>query len=153
MRISDWSSDVCSSELAQGCPAMSFALSDEQRMIQESARDFAMSEVLPIANEYDPERRDIPESLRAKLAEMGFFGITIPSEYGGLGLGCLEYCLVTEELARAWMSVSSIIRPMLGYQAMTPEQKRKYLPKMAAGEMNFAFSMSEPGPGSDISGP
>src|SRR3546814_17255356 len=73
---------------------MSFALSDEQRMIQESARDFAMSEVLPIANEYDPERRDIPESLRAKLAEMGFFGITIPSEYGGLGLGCLEYCLV-----------------------------------------------------------
>src|SRR3546814_10943083 len=102
---------------------MSFALSDEQRMMQESARDFAMSEVLPIANEYDPERRDIPESLRAKLAEMGFFGITIPSEYGGLGLGCLEYCLVTEELARAWMSVSSIIRPMLGYPAMTPEHK------------------------------
>lgn len=131
---------------------MSFSLSDEQRMIQESARDFAMSEVLPIANEYDPERRDIPESLRAKLAEMGFFGITIPSEYGGLGLGCLEYCLVTEELARAWMSVSSIIRPMLGYQAMTPEQKRKYLPKMATGEMIFAFSMSEPGTGSDISG-
>src|SRR3546814_2549539 len=65
---------------AQGCPAMSFALSDEQRMIQESARDFAMSEVLPIANEYDPERRDIPESLRAKLAEMGFFGITIPRD-------------------------------------------------------------------------
>src|SRR3546814_15443139 len=83
---------------------------------------------------------------------MGCFGITIPSEYGGLGLGCLEYCLVTEELARAWMSVSSIIRPMLGYQAMTPEQKRKYLPKMAAGEMIFALSMSEPGTGSDISG-
>src|SRR3546814_7424790 len=83
---------------------------------------------------------------------MGFFGSTIPSEYGVLGLVCLEYCLVTEELARAWMSVSSIIRPMLGYQAMTPEQKRKYLPKMAAGEMIFAFSMSEPGTGSDISG-
>lgn len=131
---------------------MSFALSDEQLMIQEAARDFAMNEVLPIANEYDPERRDIPESLRAKLAQMGFFGITIPTDYGGLGLGCLEYCLVTEELSRAWMSVGSIIRPMLGYQAMTPEQKRKYLPKMAAGEMIFAFSMSEPGTGSDISG-
>ena len=131
---------------------MSFALSDEQLMIQETARDFAMNEVLPIANEYDPERRDIPETLRAKLAGMGFFGITIPNEYGGLGLGCLEYCLVTEELSRAWMSVGSIIRPMLGYQAMTPEQKRKYLPKMAAGEMIFAFSMSEPGTGSDISG-
>lgn len=131
---------------------MSFSLSEEQLMIQSAARDFAMNEVLPIANEYDPERRDIPQSLLAKLSEMGFFGITIPQEYGGLGLGCLEYCLVTEELSRAWMSVSSIIRPMLGYQAMTEAQKRKYLPKMATGEMLFAFSMSEPGTGSDISG-
>jgi alkylation response protein AidB-like acyl-CoA dehydrogenase len=131
---------------------MTFALNDEQLMIQAAARDFAMSEVLPIANEYDPERRDIPPSLIAKLAEMGFFGITIPREYGGLGLGCLEYCLVTEELSRAWMSVGSIIRPMLGYQAMTEAQKRKYLPKMATGEMIFAFSMSEPATGSDISG-
>src|SRR3546814_20453093 len=106
---------------------MSFALSDEQLMIQEAARDFAMNEVLPIANEYDPERRDIPESLRAKLAQMGFFGITIPTDYGGLGLGCLEYCLVTEELSRAWMSVGSIIRPMLGYQAMTPEIGRAHV--------------------------
>lgn len=131
---------------------MSFSLTDEQLMIQTAARDFALKEVLPIANEYDPERRDIPQSLLAKLSEMGFFGITIPQEYGGLGLGCLEYCLVTEELARAWMSVSSIIRPMLGYQAMTEAQKRNYLPKMATGEMLFAFSMSEPGTGSDISG-
>ena len=131
---------------------MSFSLTDEQSMIQSAARDFAMNEVLPIANEYDPERRDIPPSLLAKLSEMGFFGITIPQEYGGLGLGCLEYCLVTEELSRAWMSVSSIIRPMLGYQAMTEAQKRTYLPKMATGEMLFAFSMSEPGTGSDISG-
>jgi len=131
---------------------MSFSLTDEQSMIQSAARDFAMNEVLPIANEYDPERRDIPQSLLAKLSEMGFFGITIPQEYGGLGLGSLEYCLVTEELSRAWMSVSSIIRPMLGYQAMTEAQKRIYLPKMATGEMLFAFSMSEPGTGSDISG-
>lgn len=131
---------------------MSFSLSDEQMMIQSAARDFAMNEVLPIANEYDPERRDIPQSLLLKLSEMGFFGITIPQEHGGLGLGCLEYCLVTEELSRAWMSVSSIIRPMLGYQAMTEAQKRSYLPKMATGEMIFAFSMSEPGTGSDISG-
>ncbi|MCP3731431.1 acyl-CoA dehydrogenase family protein [Sphingomonas sp. MG17] len=131
---------------------MSFSLTDEQLMIQTAARDFAMNEVLPIANEYDPERRDIPQSLLAQLSEMGFFGITIPQEYGGLGLGCMEYCLVTEELSRAWMSVSSIIRPMLGYKAMTEAQKRNYLPKMATGEMLFAFSMSEPGTGSDISG-
>jgi alkylation response protein AidB-like acyl-CoA dehydrogenase len=131
---------------------MTFSLSDEQRMIQNAACDFAMNEVLPIANEYDPDRRDIPQSLLLKLSEMGFFGITIPQEYGGLGLGCLEYCLVTEELSRAWMSVSSIIRPMMGYQLMTEAQKKVFLPKMATGEMIFAFSMSEPGTGSDISG-
>jgi alkylation response protein AidB-like acyl-CoA dehydrogenase len=131
---------------------MSFSLSDEQTMIQEAARAFAMNEVLPIANEYDPDRRDIPDSLLQQLGALGFFGITVPREYGGLGLGCFEYCLVTEELSRAWMSVSSIIRPMLGYQTMNEKQKQTYLPKMATGEMIFAFSMSEPNTGSDISG-
>ena len=131
---------------------MSITLTDEQRMIQDAARTFAMHEVLPVANELDPERGDIPADLRRKLAEMGFFGITIPQEYGGLGLGMLEYCLVTEELARAWMSVSSIIRPMMGYGLLSDEQKARYLPRMAAGEMLCAFSMSEPGTGSDISG-
>jgi alkylation response protein AidB-like acyl-CoA dehydrogenase len=131
---------------------MSYSLSDEQQMIQDAARAFAMNEVLPIANEYDPERRDIPDSLRGKLAAMGFFGITIPRDYGGLGLGCFEYCLVTEELSRAWMSVGSIIRPMLGYQLMSEAQKQKFLPQMATGDKMFAFSMSEPGTGSDISG-
>ena len=68
-----------------------------------------MNEVLPIANKLDPEQGDIPMSLRDKLAEMGYFGIVIPEEYGGLGLGAFEYALITEELARAWMSVASII--------------------------------------------
>ena len=76
---------------------MSLMLTDEQRMIQDAARTSAMNEVLPVANELDPERKDIPADLRRKLAEMGFFGIMIPQEYGGLGLGVLEYCLVTEE--------------------------------------------------------
>ena len=127
-------------------------LNDEQRMIQDSARTFAMKEVLPVANELDPKEGEIPDDLRRKLAEMGYFGITIPEEYGGLGLGALEYCLVTEELARAWMSVGSIIRPMMGYNLLSEEQKARYLPRMASGEMVFAFAMSEPGTGSDISG-
>ena len=84
-------------------------MTDERRMIQETARAFAMKEVLPIANKLDPEKGDIPRELIQKLADMGYFGIVIPEEYGGLGLGVFEYCLIAEELARAWMSVASII--------------------------------------------
>ena len=74
-----------------------------------------MKEVLPIANKLDPEQGEIPMSLRDKMGEMGYFGIRIPEEYGGLGLGAFEYVLVTEELARAWMSVASIIARGNGY--------------------------------------
>src|SRR5262245_18125735 len=126
-------------------------LTEEQQLIQATAREFAMREVLPVANERDPQRLDIPPELIGRLAELGFFGILIPEEYGGSGLGCLEYCLVTEELARAWMSVSSIIRPMIGMQALSDEQKAKYLPAMARGEALGAFAFSEPSAGSDLS--
>jgi alkylation response protein AidB-like acyl-CoA dehydrogenase len=128
-------------------------MTDERRMIQETARVFAMREVLPIANKLDPLQEDIPMSLRDKMAEMGYFGIIMPEEYGGLGLGCFEYCLITEELARAWMSVASIIargNGMIGWTAMTEEQKKTYLPKIARGEMLGSFAMSEPNTGSDI---
>ena len=109
-------------------------LTAEQELIRQTARDFAMREVLPVANELDPIRGDIPMAIRERLAELGFFGILIPEAYGGLGLGCLEYCLVTEELSRAWMSVGSIIPPVNGSHAMSEEQKRRYLPAMARGE-------------------
>ena len=80
-------------------------MTDERRMIQETARAFAMKEVLPVANRLDPEKGDIPRELIQKIADMGYFGIVIPEQYGGLGLGVFEYCLITEELARAWMRV------------------------------------------------
>jgi alkylation response protein AidB-like acyl-CoA dehydrogenase len=129
-------------------------MTEERRLIQESAREFAMNEVLPIANELDPVQGDIPMSLRDKLAEMGYFGIIVPEEYGGLGLGVFEYCLITEELARAWMSVASIIargNGLIGSAAMSAEQKGRYLSRMAKGEFLGAFSMSEPSAGSDVS--
>jgi alkylation response protein AidB-like acyl-CoA dehydrogenase len=85
-------------------------LTQERPLLQQSARDFAMEEVLPIANKLYPERGEIPAGIRNKLAELGYFGIMIPEEYGGLGLGAFEFCLVTEELAHAWMSVDTIIR-------------------------------------------
>jgi len=72
------------------------------------ARAFAMKEVLPVANELDPVQGDIPMALRDKIGEMDCFGLLVPEEYGGVGLGCMEYFLVTEELSRAWMSVGSI---------------------------------------------
>jgi alkylation response protein AidB-like acyl-CoA dehydrogenase len=130
---------------------MTGVLTEEQQLIQTTARDFAMREVLPIANALDPERKDIPPTLIERLGELGFFALRIPEEYGGLGLGCLEYCLVTEELSRAWMSVGSIIRPMIGMQAFSEAQKRKYLPPMARGKSLGAFAFSEPTAGSDLS--
>ena len=84
-------------------------LTEERRMIQEQAREFTLNEVLPVANKLDPEKGEIPMDLREKMAALGYFGILIPEQYGGLGLGCSEYCLVTEELSRGWMSVASII--------------------------------------------
>jgi len=126
-------------------------MTEERVAIQRMAREFAMKEVLPIANELDPLQQDIPMSLRDKLAELGFFGILIPEEYGGLGLGVFEYCLITEELARAWMSVASIVARGNGLGGgFSEEQRQKYLPRTARGEFLGAFALSEPGAGSDV---
>ncbi|WP_119421432.1 acyl-CoA dehydrogenase family protein [Desertibaculum subflavum] len=128
-------------------------MTEERRLIQQQAREFTMREVLPVANRLDPVEGDIPMELREKLGEMGYFGILIAEEYGGLGLGCFEYCLITEELARGWMSVASIIargNSLIGMEKLSEEQRRHYLPKVARGELLGAFSMSEPNAGSDI---
>jgi alkylation response protein AidB-like acyl-CoA dehydrogenase len=127
-------------------------LTEERLMIQASARQFALKRVLPLANRLDPLDQEIPMSLRDELAEMGYFGILIPQELGGLGLGAFEYCLVTEELSRAWMSVASLIARGngLGMGGMDEAQRRELLPRMARGEYLGAFSLSEPNAGSDV---
>ncbi|WP_223479439.1 acyl-CoA dehydrogenase family protein [Oricola indica] len=129
-------------------------LSDEHRMIQESAREFTRDVVRPTADRLDPIKGEIPRELIDQMAELGYFGILIPEEYGGLGLGAFEYCLVAEELARGWMSVASLIargNALIGsLKAMTPEQKAEYLPRMVQGEFLGAFSLSEPDAGSDV---
>src|SRR5713101_3489691 len=84
-------------------------LTPERIMMRDVARQFTRDEVTPLANRLDPERGDIPRELISKMGELGFFGILIPEEYGGLGLGAFEYCLVAEELSRGWMSVASLI--------------------------------------------
>ncbi|AJG22324.1 acyl-CoA dehydrogenase family protein [Cupriavidus basilensis] len=128
-------------------------MTEERRAIQEQAREFTLREVLPIANKLDPDKGEIPMSLREKMAEMGYFGILIDEDYGGLGLGVFEYCLVAEELARGWMSVASLIaraNNVPGMEMLTPEQKKEILPRVARGEWLGAFAMSESNAGSDI---
>src|SRR5947208_3100453 len=107
-----------------------------------------MKEVLPLANELDRRKADIPREFLDRIAEMGYFGITISRDRGGLGLGVFEYCLITEELARAWMSVASIIARANGLGCTTPE----HLADSARGRRIAAFALSEPTAGSDVAG-
>ena len=125
----------------------------ERVMIREVAREFTLKEVLPVANELDPIHGEIPLSLRDKLAEMGYFGIRLPLEYGGSGLGCFEYCLIAEQLARGWMSVASLIargNGTLMIDLLSDEQRQDLLPRIARGEYLAAMSLSEPDTGSDL---
>jgi alkylation response protein AidB-like acyl-CoA dehydrogenase len=125
-------------------------LNEELRMIRDQARAFTANEVLPEANERDTRNERMSDELVAKLAEMGYFGILTPERYGGLELGPLAYVVVTEELARGWMSVASIIARGQDLPGGTDAQKAEYVPQMARGEKIQATSISEPGAGSDV---
>ena len=125
-------------------------MTDERRMMQESARDFVANEVLPVANELDPVEGEIPMDLRRKMAEQGYFGIRIPEEYGGLGLGTFEYCMIAEELARGWMSCASIIARSGSWMHMVnwPEAKRRELTERSVmGDYLHSGALSEPDAG------
>ena len=129
-------------------------LTDEQSELLKLVRQFLDEQIIPVAMEL--ERKDeYPTQIVEGMKEMGIFGLMIPEEYGGLGESLLTYALCVEEIARGWMSVSGIINThfIVAYlllQHGTPEQKQKYLPRMATGEVRGAFSMSEPGAGSDV---
>jgi hypothetical protein len=130
-------------------------LTDIQTEILKTVREFVNDKILPVANELEA-KDEYPTAIVEGMKELGLFGLTIPEEYGGLGESLLTYALVVEEIARGWMSVSGIVNThfIVAYMLMqhgTEEQKQYYLPKMAAGEIRGAFSMSEPGCGSDVS--
>ncbi|TCJ22409.1 acyl-CoA dehydrogenase family protein [Nocardioides jejuensis] len=130
-------------------------LTEIQQEILSTVRQFVNDKIIPVAQ--DLEHSDTyPQEIIDGLKELGVFGLTIPEEFGGLGESILTYALVVEEIARGWMSVSGVINThfIAAYLLMqhgTEEQKAKYLPRMATGEMRGAFSMSEPGLGSDVS--
>lgn len=125
---------------------------DRRAEIQAEARRFAAEEVLPVANRLDPQKGEIPRALLDKLGKQGYFGIMIGEELGGMGLGVFEYCMIAEELARAWMSVASIIARAngMGTGFADDAKRRRLLEKSARGEWIGAAALSEPTAGSDL---
>jgi hypothetical protein len=129
-------------------------LSEVQAEIVATVRSFVDNEILPVAGELE-HADEYPTTIVEGLQELGLFGLTIPEKYGGLGESLLTYALAVEELARGWMSVSGIVNThfivaWMLVQHGTDEQKRRLLPPMAEGSVRGAFSMSEPGCGSDV---
>jgi alkylation response protein AidB-like acyl-CoA dehydrogenase len=135
--------------------AQTDGLTDEQRDMVATVRDFVDREVLPSATALE-HADEFPEDIVAGMRKLGLFGLMVPEEYGGLGVSLLTYSLVVEELSRGWMSLSGIINThfIVAYllrQHGTDDQRERLLPRLASGEIRGAFSMSEPGCGSDVS--
>jgi len=136
---------------------MEFELNEEQKQIKMSVREFAEAEIGPHVLEWD-EAQHFPIELQPKLAELGLTGILFPEEYGGAGMGYVEYATVIEELSRVDGSVGISVAAHTSlcsnhiYEFVTEEQKQKYLVPLARGERLGAWGLTEPGAGSDASG-
>src|SRR5882757_8333247 len=134
--------------------AQTTGLTDIQVSIIDTVREFVDEEIIPHAQHLE-HADEYPSAIVAGMQEMGLFGLTIGEEHGGLGESLLTYALVGEQLSRGWMSISGIVNThfIVAYlisQHGSAEQKARLLPKMAAGDVRGAFSMSEPGCGSDV---
>jgi alkylation response protein AidB-like acyl-CoA dehydrogenase len=126
----------------------------ERTEIVATVREWVDREVFPVASDLE-HADEYPVSLVGQMKELGLFGVTIPEEYGGLGLDLTTYALLQVELSRGWMSLSGVLNTHLISAWMiasygTEEQRRRYLPRMATGELHSAFSMTEPHAGSDV---
>jgi alkylation response protein AidB-like acyl-CoA dehydrogenase len=136
---------------------MEFELSEEQKQIKASVREFAESEIAPHVMEWD-EAQHFPEELLPKLAELGLLGVLFPEEYGGAGMGYVEYATIIEELSRVDGSVGISIAAHNSlcsnhiYKYGDEEQKKKFLTPLASGKHLGAWGLTEPGAGSDASG-
>jgi butyryl-CoA dehydrogenase len=135
---------------------MDYFLTDDQMMIKELARQIAEEKIVPVRSYLD-EKEEFPWDIMKVLAQSDLFGLFIPEEYGGLGKGCLELCIAVEELSRACLGVSTTYAanalgtyPILLFGS--EEQKKKYLPDIAAGKRLVAFALTEANAGSDAAG-
>src|SRR5258706_14670503 len=115
-------------------------LTEEHKEIRRTVREFVEREVVPIADELDNAEKEIPMPVIGKMAELGYFGLIFPAEYGGMGLDTLSMAIVTEELSRGWLSVGSVMTRMLItgtplQGAGTEATKQKFLPRICSGEL------------------
>jgi len=129
-------------------------LSEEQSAIVDLVRDFVARDVRPVASDLE-HADEYPTELVAQMKEMGLFGVTIPEQYGGGGLDLTTYALIQVELSRGWMSLSGVLNTHFISAWMiktfgTDEQRERYLPRMATGELHCAYTMTEPEAGSDV---
>jgi alkylation response protein AidB-like acyl-CoA dehydrogenase len=133
---------------------MDFKLNEEQTMVQEAAREFAQSEIVPVAAGFD-ERSEFPVETIRMAGELGFMGVEVPEEYGGSGFDSISYALVMEEISAADAAHGTIVSvnnslygvPLLEFG--TDEQKKRLLAPVASGEINGAYALTEPQSGSD----
>ncbi len=135
---------------------MDYFLTEDQMMIKDLVRQIAEEKVVPVREELD-EKEEFPWDIMKVLARSDLFGLFIPEEYGGLGKGCLELCIAVEELSRACVGVATTYaaNALGSYPVLlfgTEEQKRKYLPEIAAGKRLVAFGLTEANAGSDAAG-
>ena len=135
---------------------MDFELSDEQRLFRQTLREFADKEIMPVAPEWERTGR-YPSEIAARLGELGLFGLNVPGEYGGLAADRVSYALAFEEIARAWLGAAGLIGPhsvacWLIARNGTRQQKERYLPRMATGELRSGIALTEPGAGTDLQG-
>jgi len=133
---------------------MDFELTEEQRMVKEAAADFAKNSLIPKAQEFD-EKEEIPKDIYKELAGLGYMGIMLPEEFGGSNFDFISYILVMEEFAKACAALMIVlsVHNSLVCEAILKfgnlEQKKKYLPFLARGEIMGAYSLTEPGSGTD----
>jgi alkylation response protein AidB-like acyl-CoA dehydrogenase len=133
---------------------ISLELTPEQEAIRQMVREFAEAEIRPVVSYYD-ETQEFPHQLFAKMGELGLLGILVPPEYGGAGLGYMEFALIIEELARVCPAIALSVAAHNGLCTNhilsfgSEELKRRYLPELASGKALGAWALTEPGSGSD----
>ena len=144
-------------DISESAHSLDFSLTPEQKAIREVAREFAVNEIDPIVEEIDEAQR-FPKEVMAKAGELGFLGVIFPEEYGGAGLGYVEYVLVITELSKVDPSVGISVAAHNSlcsnhiYKFGTEEQKQRWLVPLARGEKIGAWSLTEPNAGSDAAG-
>jgi alkylation response protein AidB-like acyl-CoA dehydrogenase len=131
-----------------------FTLKLEQEQVLAMVRDFCKNEISPVAQQLE-HADEYPHEIVEKMKELGFFGLTIPEEYGGYGVDFVTYALVIEEITRHWMSIAGILNSHLIMAFIvekygTEEQKRQFLPRFATGEFRGGLALSEADAGTDV---